>query len=109
VKYNRSAGNFLGNLNSNGSNYIDFSAAFDLGNGFSLTPDLGRQTIVNSPAGNYTEYSLTLAKDFGNGFSVTGAVMGTSAKNPGFYNSGYRTDAKFIANSTAVIGAKYSF
>ena len=30
-KYNRSTGNFLGNLDSSGSQYFDLSAAFDRG------------------------------------------------------------------------------
>src|SRR5438105_1975700 len=62
AKYNRSMGNFLGNLNSGGSDYLDLSAAFDLGNGISLTPHIGHQRVKSWSIANYTDYALTLAK-----------------------------------------------
>src|SRR5205823_2532365 len=80
LKYNRSVTDFLGNLDSKGSQYFDLSAAFDLGHGFTLTPHVGRQLIPNQalPA-SYSDASLTLAKDFGNGLVVTAAAIGTNA------------------------------
>lgn len=119
LKYSRSAGRFLGNLNSSGSTYLDLSAAFDLGNGFTLTPHVGYQKIPNQnntnaitgqvktgDAANYTDYSLTLAKDLGNGLSVSIAATDTNAKKGGFY-----TDLKnrFIADSAEFVGLKYTF
>jgi uncharacterized protein (TIGR02001 family) len=106
LKYNRSVTNFLGNLNSSGSQYFDLSAAIDLTNGFMLTPHIGRQLIPNQTTnGNYTDYALTLAKDFGNGFVVTAAAMRTNADKI-FYTD---TKGRFLGNSTVVFGAKYSF
>ena len=73
VKYSQSTGNFIANPNSSGSAYLELAATFDLGNGFSLTPHVGRQTIPNRRAtGDYTDFSLTLGKDFGNG--LTGSL-----------------------------------
>jgi uncharacterized protein (TIGR02001 family) len=114
AKYSRSTGNFLGNLNSKGSNYLDLSAAFDMGGGITLTPHIGRQKVSNTVGASYTDYSVTAAKDMGNGLTLTAAAMGTSApKNngAGFYNNSAApvSDGKFIAGSTIVIGAKYSF
>jgi uncharacterized protein (TIGR02001 family) len=106
VKYSRSLGNFLGNLNSGGSQYFEAAAAVDLGNGFTLTPHIGHQKVANISAANYTDYSLTGAKDFGNGLAVTLALVGTDAKKNGFYTD---FKGKFIANNTAVLGLKYSF
>jgi uncharacterized protein (TIGR02001 family) len=107
AKYSRSLGNFIANPNSSGSSYLEVAATFDLGSGFSLTPHVGRQWIPNvvGNAGDYTDYALTLAKDFGNGFAVSLAAMGTNADKP-FYTD---TKNKFLANSTAVVGLKYSF
>ena len=120
-KYSRSAGNFLGNLNSSGSQYYDFSANFDLGNGFTLTPHIGRQTIpnqnsinvitgqvINGSAANYTDYALTIAKDFGSGLSATGALVGTDTKKGGFYREGFGQN-RDLGKSTLVVGVKYSF
>ena len=107
AKYSRSAGNFIANANSSGSAYFEVAATFDLGNGFALTPHVGRQTIPNvvDGAGDYTDYALTLAKDFGNGLSATAAAIGTNAGKP-FYTD---TQGKFLGDSAFVVGLKYSF
>ncbi len=105
AKYSRSSGDFLGFLKSSGSSYLDLSAAFDLGNGFTLTPHVGMQKVSNNKPYDYTDYSLTLAKDMGNGLSLTAAATGTNAKKA-FYTD---VNGKFIGNGTLVVGAKYSF
>ena len=107
AKYSRSAGNFIANPSSSGSAYFELAATFDLGNGYSLTPHIGRQSIPNvaNNAGDYTDYALTLAKDFGNGLSVSVAAMGTNADKP-FYTD---TKGKFLGDSVVTVGLKYSF
>ena len=113
-KYSRSLGDFLGNISSNGSQYFDLSANFDLGNGFTLTPHIGRQTVPNQnfggstdgKAANYMDYALTLGKDFGSGLSGTAALIGTDTKRPGFYRDSKNKD---LGKSTLVVGLKYSF
>ena len=106
LKYSRSSGDFLGNLNSSGSSYFDLSANFDLGNGFTLTPHIGRQKVANLPTANYTDYALTLAKDFGNGLALTLAATSTNATGGGFYTD---VNGKFLGKSALVLGLKYSF
>jgi uncharacterized protein (TIGR02001 family) len=105
AKYSRSTGTFLGFLDSSGSDYFDISAAFDLGSGFTLTPHIGVQKVAKNKPFNYTDYSLTLAKDMGNGLTLTAAATGTNAKKLPYTD----VNGKFIGNSTLVIGAKYSF
>lgn len=107
AKYSRSTGNFVANPNSSGSAYFEVAATFDLGNGFTLTPHLGHQTISNvaNDAGNYTDYALTLGKDFGNGLSATLAAVGSNA-DKFFYTD---TKGRFLGNDTVVAGLKYSF
>jgi uncharacterized protein (TIGR02001 family) len=119
-KYNRSTGNFLGNLRSSGSQYFDLSANFDLGNGFTLTPHIGRQTVpnqnntnafapfqvINGSAANYTDYALTIAKDFGNGAVLNAALIGTDTKKGGFYRD---LRGNELGKSTLVVGLKYNF
>ena len=105
-KYNRSVGNFLGNLDSSGSQYFDLSAAIDLGNGFTLTPHVGRQLIPNqSLPGNYTDGSLTLAKDFGKGLVATVAVIATNADRT-FYTD---LNGRYLGRKTLQLGVKYTF
>ncbi len=110
LKYSQSLGDFLGNLNSSGSRYWDLSANFDLGNGFTLTPHIGRQTIPNiaGNVGDYSDYALSLSKDFGNGLILTGAVVGTDANQP-FYTNTFNGATGFIGKNGAYLGLKYSF
>lgn len=107
AKYSRSTGNFIANPNSSGSAYFEVAAAIDLGNGYSLTPHIGRQSIPNvvNNAGDCTDYSLTVAKDFGNGLVVSVAAIGTNADKP-FYTD---TKGKFLGDSALTVGLKYSF
>jgi uncharacterized protein (TIGR02001 family) len=106
LKYNRSLSNFLGNLDSEGSQYFDLSAAFDLGKGFTLTPHIGRQLVPHQvlPA-NYSDASLTLAKDLGNGLTVTAAAIATNAQRS-FYTD---FNGHFLGRSTLLASVKYSF
>ena len=120
AKFSQSVGDFLGNLNSNGSRYFELAATFDLGNGLSLTPHIGRQTIPNQTFGSmvgnaadYNDYSLTLTKDFGNGLTAYVTALGTSAKENEFYQttpgSGNSQLNRFLAGNAALVGVKYSF
>ncbi len=106
-KYNRSVGNFLGNVNSSGSQYFDLSAAVNLTNGYTLIPHIGHQLIPNQVGdlGNYSDVSLTLSKDFGNGLTATVAAIGTNA-NKTFYTD---TNGRYLGNSTVTVGLRYSF
>jgi len=79
AKYSHSLSNLFGTPDSHGSGYLDLSAAYDAGNGYSITPHVGWQRIAHF--GTYMDYSLTGAKDFGDGLSVTLAVVGTNWKS----------------------------
>jgi uncharacterized protein (TIGR02001 family) len=105
AKYSRSSGNFLGFLTSSGSSYLDLSANVDLGNGLTLTPHLGRQIVAKNGTFSYTDYALTLAKDMGNGLSLSAALIGSNADKVLY------TDAKgkVLSNNALVLGAKFSF
>ena len=103
AKYSHSLSNTFGFINSKGSSYFDLSATFDLGNGFSLTPHVGYQKIKNSPAASYTDYSLTLGKDFGGG--IAGSLAYIDTDNNTYVTSG----GKIKSNGALVLGLKYSF
>jgi uncharacterized protein (TIGR02001 family) len=116
LKYNQSMGDFLGNLNSNGSRYWDLSATFDLGSGMTLVPHVGRQTIPNQSFGtkignaaDYTDYALTLNKDFGNGVSALAAVVATDTKENEFYQATNNGANRFLGKNGVIVGVKYTF
>ena len=64
AKYSHSATNLFGFPSSKNSGYLDVSANVDLGDGLTLTPHVGHQTVKHNSAASYTDYSLTLAKGF---------------------------------------------
>jgi uncharacterized protein (TIGR02001 family) len=75
VKYSHALTTLFGAPDSKNSGYLDLSASFDLGGGFTLVPHVGWQKIRNF--GTYRDYSLSVAKDFA-GFVVSGGVVGTN-------------------------------
>jgi uncharacterized protein (TIGR02001 family) len=105
VKYSNSLTNIFGFADSKNSGYLDLSANFDLGSGFSLTPHIGHQQIAHDSAVSYNDYALTLGKDFGNGFSLSAAVIGTDA-DKGLYVT---PAGKFTGKTNLVVGAKFTF
>ena len=115
LKYNQSLGDFLGNPLSNASRYWDLSANFDLTNGYSLVPHVGRQTPPSGagvPLDNasYNDFALTLGKDFGNGITASLAYYYTTADQTFYVNQGAPAgDGKYIGKSGAALGVKYTF
>lgn len=105
AKYSYSTTPLFGNVNSKHSGYFDVTANFDLGNGITLTPHVGHQTIKHLAVGSYTDYSLTIAKDF-LGLVLSGTVVGTDA-NKDFYVS--PANGKFLGKTTLVVGLKKTF
>lgn len=61
--------------------------------------------MKNNSGFSYTDYSLALGKDFGNGFAATAAVVGTDADKNGYVTPGGR----FTGRTGVVASAKYSF
>lgn len=80
LKYSYALSDLFGYVDSDGSQYIDASASFDLGAGFALGAHVGRQLIKNNSAYDYTDWKLGLTKDFGAGLSVTGAYVDTNGE-----------------------------
>jgi uncharacterized protein (TIGR02001 family) len=102
AKYSHSTTNLFGFADSKGSGYLDVSASFDLGDGLMLTPHVGHQTVKRNSAASYTDYSLTLSKDF-SGLVVSGALIDTDAK-------GYASPAgKDLGKAMVVLGLKKTF
>ncbi|MFG6486071.1 TorF family putative porin [Roseateles sp. BYS78W] len=105
AKYSHAVTNLFGNVDSKNSGYLDVTANFDLGEGFTLSPHVGHQTIRHVPAGSYTDYSLTLAKDF-SGLLLSASVIGSDADKT-FYAS--PANGQFLGKTTLVVGLKKTF
>ncbi|MFG6412599.1 TorF family putative porin [Roseateles sp. DC23W] len=105
AKYSHSTTNLFGFADSKNSSYFDVSASFDLGDGLMLSPHVGHQTVKRNAAASYTDYSLTLSKDF-SGFLVSGAVIGTDADKTAYANP---VNGKFMGKTMLVVGVKKTF
>jgi uncharacterized protein (TIGR02001 family) len=106
AKYSNTNGtNLFGVAGTKYSGYLDVSANFDLGDGMTLTPHVGHQTMRHVPAGSYSDYSLTLAKDF-SGLVLSGSIIGTDA-DKSFYAS--PANGKFMGKTMLVVGLKKTF
>jgi uncharacterized protein (TIGR02001 family) len=107
VKYSHSLDKqTFGVPNSRGSYYLEAAATFDLGSGYSVTPHIGHQKFDNNPVPSYTDYSLAVNKDFGNGFVGSVTLVTTDADKP-FYSS--PANGKFLGKTGLVLGVKYNF
>lgn len=117
AKYSRNLANLLGPGLSAGaaagsgsaaiaaSQYIDLSANFDLGNGYSLAPRIGKQDIASQNPLAFTDYSLTLGKTFANGLSLTVTALGTQAGQSLYVLPG----SDFTGRIGLAAGLKYAF
>jgi hypothetical protein len=73
-------------------------------------PHIGHQKIkgLYASEATYTDYSLTLSKDF-SGWVPSIAVVGTNA-DEGFYVPGTEANStKFLGKTAAVVALKYNF
>ncbi|NJS36102.1 MAG: hypothetical protein HC765_06135 [Brachymonas sp.] len=121
AKYSHSLSNLFGfaapGVNSKGSSYLDLTANFDLGGGWSVAPHIGHQKVKNFSVASYTDYSLAVNKDLGNGLVLTGALVGTDAgKTAGIpnYPAPDSTGAASVASKDngrdgIVLSIKYNF
>lgn len=105
LKYSHAVTNLFGFADSKNSGYLDLSATFDLGSGWSLVPHVGYQKVSGFSAASYTDYSVGVSKDFGNGLSATLAAVGTNADKTVYFTP----DNKFTGRNALVLSGKYAF
>ena len=109
VKYSHAVSTLFGTFNSKNSGYLEAVASFDVGSGVMLAPHVGYQRVAKNSDFSYTDYSLTVSKDF-EGFVVSAAVVGTSTKSIGGVKA-YASPAngKDLGKTALVVGVKKTF
>ncbi|MDP2785208.1 MAG: TorF family putative porin [Sulfurimicrobium sp.] len=101
LKYSHSISNLFGYTDSRGSSYLDASANFELMSGLTLGVHAGHQKIKNWSDFSYTDYKLSLTKDFGGGLSVAGAYIDTNADDNLYTVKGTKiADSRFVLSVT---------
>jgi uncharacterized protein (TIGR02001 family) len=108
LKYSHSVTNLFGFTDSKSSGYVDLSATFDVGAGISLVPHVGYQKVANNGTFSYTDYSLTVSKDF-SGLVLSAAVIGTNTKKIGTTPAYVSPAGKDLGKAGLVVGLKYNF
>jgi uncharacterized protein (TIGR02001 family) len=105
AKYSHALTDTFANPDSKNSAYFDVTASFDVYEGLMLVPHVGHQKIKGpvGSAASYTDYSLTLSKDF-NGWVPSIAVVGTDADE-----SFYTVKDKYLGKTSVVVALKYTF
>ena len=108
AKYSHSVSNLFGFADSKNSGYLDISASFDVGGGVMLAPHVGNQKVAHNGNFSYTDYALTVSKDF-SGLALSAAVIGTNAKKIAGVPVYVSPAGKDLGKSALVVGVKYSF
>ena len=114
AKLSYAATNLFGNYDfakrkqSKGSWYFDLSSSFDLGEGLMLAPRVGYQKVQNIANASYTDYSLTLSRDF-SGLVPSIALVGTNADKNFYVPGAAANSSKFLGKSAVVVGVKINF
>ena len=104
LKYSHAVTNLFGFFDSKNSYYLDLSATFDTGLwGLTVTPHVGYQKVKNSAPFSYTDWSVALGKDFGNG--LTGSLAYVDTDN----NNYLAPNGKNLGKAGLVLGVKYAF
>lgn len=104
LKYSHAVTNLFGFADSENSYYLDLSATFPTGFwDLTVTPHVGYQKVRNNGQFSYTDWSVALGKDFGNGLTASLAYVDTD-------NNDYRgAGNKNLGKATVVLGIKYGF
>ena len=96
LKYYYATGHYFKLPGTEGTNYIDLSGNYDLGNGWGISGHVGRLKLkgwsvgTDATDGDYTDWKIGVTKDIG-GWVFGLAYVDTNAKgncnvaNPGFY------------------------
>lgn len=110
LKYSHSVTNLFGFDNSKQSGYLDLSATFDVGGGFSLAPHVGYQKVRHNSDFSYTDVSVTVSKEFVKGLTGSLALVATDTKEiNGTKAYASPANGKNLGRTGVVAGVKYVF
>jgi len=102
AKYSHSTTNLFGFADSKGSGYLDVSATLDLGDGLTIVPHVGHQSVKHGSQFSYTDYSVTVNKDYA-GFIWSAAAVGADT------DAYVGPNSKNLGKAALVLAVKKSF
>lgn len=109
LKYFHAVSDFFGAPNTDGSNYIDFGATWDLGQGWGLNGHIGHQKVENVANADYTDYKLGITKDL-SGWVFGAAFIDTDAENSAYtFTNAASGKTVNVGDSTVVLSVSKTF
>jgi uncharacterized protein (TIGR02001 family) len=87
---------YVNSKKTQGSNYLELNATYDLGSGWGVLGHVGHQVVKNVSGANYTDYKVGVTKDIGYG-TVTLAYSDTNADAENFYTLNGKDISKGVA------------
>jgi uncharacterized protein (TIGR02001 family) len=115
LKWSHATSDYFSTPNTSGSNYLDLSANYDLGDGWGINGHVGHLDFKNMTNANYTDWKLGVTKDF-SGWVVGASLIDTNAKGScssgQFYcfgNGQPGTSVKDAGKSTIVLSVSKTF
>ena len=106
LKYFYAVSDFFSVADTDGSDYIDFTATWDLGSGWGLVGHVGHQRIKNNSSADYTDYKLGVTKDLG-GWLFGAAFVDNDAS--GTITNANNGTTKNVGDSTVVLSVSKTF
>lgn len=103
-KYSHALTRWMGNPNSQNSHYLEVSQDWALPGGWTLRPHLGHLHVRNTaPSASYTDYAVTVSRNWMPGLIFSAAVQGTNADRAVYSTA----DGRFTGGAGLVLGLKY--
>jgi len=108
AKYSRATTDFFGVADTKGSNYLEVAADFEVAEGTTLGFHVGHQKVKNNSDFNYTDYKVSLEKDFG--FATIGLAVVTTDADAGSYTyTNGSGKSKDLSGTGAILSISKSF
>lgn len=108
LKYSNAVSDFFAAPNSDGSDYLELNAAFEVADKTTLGFHVGHQNVKNVADADYTDYKVSLSRDFG--FATIGlAVVGTDADKTFYSATNNAGKSKKLGDTTAVLSISKAF
>lgn len=108
LKYSNAVSDFFGAPDSDGSDYLELNANFEVMDKTTLGFHVGHQNVKNVANADYTDYKISLSRDFG--FATIGlAVVGTDADKSFYTASNSAGHFRELGDTTAVLSISKAF
>ena len=105
LKYSHAFTDLFGIDGANGSGYLDLALSQGFAESWTFDAHVGHQRVDGFSDLDYTDWSLAITRDLGNGFGVTLAYVDTNADKD-FYTNAF---GKYVGKATGILTLSKDF